>query len=71
MTLDAWLNDRPELTEAAFGQQIGVSQAAVNRYRKGLRYPEPPVMRRIMRVTDRAVTPEDFLMAQPADGAAA
>jgi hypothetical protein len=64
MQLDDWLKNRdPEMTEAEFGDRIGKSQAAVNRYRKLLRYPEPDALDAIMRETDGAVTPNDFLQA--------
>lgn len=60
MQLDDWLKAE-NLTEAAFAERIGVRQATVNRYRKGERYPDRRVMRRIMRETAGKVTPEDFL----------
>lgn len=60
MQLDDWLKAE-NLTEAAFAVRIEVSQAAVNRYRKGQRYPDRRVMRRIMRETLGSVSSEDFL----------
>lgn len=48
------------LTEAAFAEQIGVSQAAVNRYCRGLRQPRRGHMQAIERATNGAVSPADF-----------
>ena len=59
------------LTEMA--RLLGVSEVAVSRYRQGARRPSPDVMRRIIRVTKGAVTPNDFYdlenskMAAPAE----
>ncbi|CAO3413285.1 helix-turn-helix domain-containing protein [Azospirillum doebereinerae] len=59
MTLDDWLT-RTGTKEDAFAASIGTSQAAVNRYRHGLRVPRPPVMARIAQATGGAVTANDF-----------
>lgn len=48
------------LTEIDFGQRIGVTQAAVNRYRLGHRIPRPAVLRRIAEATGGIVTANDF-----------
>lgn len=58
MTLDDWLK-RNNVTETAFAERIGSSQASVNRYRKG-RVPESAIMRRIIIATKGAVTANDF-----------
>jgi predicted transcriptional regulator len=47
------------LSEAAFAERIGVTQAAVNRYKKD-RVPEPEPMRAIVAATGGAVQPNDF-----------
>ena len=52
------------ISEAAFGQTIAVSQAAVNRYVRGERIPTPRIMARIVEATDGQVTANDFY-AQP------
>ena len=48
-----------KLSEAEFAEQIGVSQAAVNRYKRG-RTPSPEQMREIIAKTGGAVQPNDF-----------
>lgn len=59
MTLDEYLRERGE-SEAEFGRRIGRSQACVNRYRRGKRIPTPEDMRKIVRITRRSVTANDF-----------
>lgn len=41
-------------------RRLNVNHATVIRYRDGGRVPEPEVMRRIVEVTEGAVTPNDF-----------
>lgn len=48
-------------SQSAFAALIGVSQAAVARYVRGQRMPEPKIAKKIKVVTDGAVTPNDFL----------
>lgn len=48
------------ISESAFGAQIGVSQAAVNRYVRRARIPTQQVMARIVEATDGQVTANDF-----------
>lgn len=60
MTLDDWLI-HTRTKEEAFAALIGVSQAAVNRYRHGRRVPRPSVLARIGRATAGAVTANDFV----------
>lgn len=59
------------ISERQFGAQIGVSQAAVNRYVRGHRIPRRDVIDKIARVTDGAVTVVDFFgpMHAPAEAA--
>jgi len=61
-----------EISEAAFGNQVGVSQVAIHRYVVGQRIPAREIMHKIIAVTDGAVTADDFY-SQPetASGAAA
>ena len=59
MTLDEFLR-REALTEGAFAALIGTTQATVNRYRRGVRVPPRPVMRRIAEATAGCVQPNDF-----------
>ena len=63
MNLRSYLSSRG-ISEAAFGQTIAVSQAAVNRYVRGERMPTPRIMARIVEATDGQVTANDFY-AQP------
>lgn len=63
MNLRSYLSSRG-ISEAAFGSQIGVSQAAVNRYVRRSRIPTPPIMAKIVEATDGQVTANDFY-AQP------
>lgn len=49
------------LTQQQFAMQIGASQGAVSRYVIGLRMPRREHLRRIIEVTDGAVTPTDFV----------
>lgn len=63
MNLRSYLSSRG-ISEAAFGAQIGVSQAAVNRYVRRSRIPTPPIMAKIVEATDGQVTANDFY-AQP------
>lgn len=60
-------------TDAEFAEAIGVSAQALSRYRLGKRRPEWDVLDRIRRVTEGAVTPNDFLDAveAPTPGAPA
>lgn len=63
MTLDEFLR-REALTEGAFAALIGTTQATVNRYRRGLRVPPRPVMRRISDATGGCVQANDFHVAE-------
>lgn len=56
-------------TDAAFAAAIGVSRQSLHRYKTGERRPEWDVLERILRVTDGAVTPNDF-MGRPSSPAA-
>lgn len=50
---------RQNLTLAALGELIGVTDVAVHRYEHG-RVPEPKVLRRIIEATGGAVQANDF-----------
>lgn len=47
------------ISEAKFGESIGVSQPAIHRYCKG-RVPVPKIMRKIVAATAGKVTSNDF-----------
>lgn len=59
MKLDLWLKENG-LRERDFAQRINRSQATVNRYRLGKRYPRPVDLERIFVATGGNVTPNDF-----------
>lgn len=59
MTLANWLKSQA-LNQGAFAAKIGATQTAVSRYCSGKRIPPRHIMRRIVEVTDGAVTPNDF-----------
>ncbi len=58
MTISDFLSQH-KIGENDFAAMIGVSQAAVNRYKRG-RIPQPDVMRRIIDATSGLVQPNDF-----------
>lgn len=60
MRLGVYLS-RKKISPAEFSRLIDVSPAAVSRYAAGLRFPEPEILLRIARVTEGAVTANDFL----------
>lgn len=59
MKLADW-QETHAVTDTDMARQIGVSQAAVTRYRRGERIPEAAIMARIVDATAGAVTPNDF-----------
>lgn len=61
MTLQQYLS-LTGLTQRQFATMAGVSQSAVSRYVIGLRMPKREHLRRIIEVTEGAVTPTDFVM---------
>ena len=60
MTLRAFMAMKG-LTVEEMGRMLGVSHVSVSRYRNGLRRPEWDILARIIKVTQGAVTPNDFL----------
>lgn len=52
--------DETGLTEAQFADQVGLSQAAINRYCAGLRTPDKDAMPAIIKGTEGKVQPNDF-----------
>lgn len=49
------------ISDEDFGQSIGVTRQAVHRYKTFDRFPERPVLTKIVEVTGGDVTPNDFL----------
>ncbi len=52
--LSSWLNE-PGNTQAGLAAAVGTSQAAINRYARGVRFPDSIVAGKIDRHTDGAV----------------
>lgn len=52
---------RHKLSDIALAEQLGVTRMAVYNYRKGLRTPRGPVMRRLREVTNGRISANDFL----------
>jgi transcriptional regulator with XRE-family HTH domain len=55
MTLDDWMK-KSGLSESQVGEKLGVSPAAVNRYRQLKRIPKPDIMDKIEKMTGGKVT---------------
>lgn len=58
---------RERLTNKAFGDLIGVTQATVSRYATGERFPDKDTQKLIFDATGGEVTPNDFCGIVPAD----
>lgn len=50
------------LTDKAFGKLIDCSGLTVYRYRKGMRKPQDAIKKLIYEVTNKAVTPNDWVL---------
>lgn len=61
--LDDYLRSN-DLTNAAFAQKLGVSEATVSRVRNGKQTPSWDLIIGISTATDGAITPNDFLPHQ-------
>ena len=59
MKLDLYLKENG-LTDAAFGERIGLSQSQVSRIRRGLSWPSKDVIASIAAATSNAVTANDI-----------
>jgi transcriptional regulator with XRE-family HTH domain len=62
MQLSDYLKSK-NLTEAEFGELIGKSQAAINRYCSGKRMPGRDTLAQIAAVTKGRVQPNDFVLS--------
>ncbi|WP_212113007.1 helix-turn-helix domain-containing protein [Bartonella queenslandensis] len=51
---------RNKLSQAEFGRQVGVAQSTINRYLRGLRFPEPEIVLKIEKTTNGIVRPVDW-----------
>jgi transcriptional regulator with XRE-family HTH domain len=64
MTLSDFLAQH-EIPDAVFAERIGVTRQSLHRYKSGDRRPEWDVLERIVRETNGAVTPNDFIGSRP------
>ena len=62
MKLKAWRQSK-DLMQADIAEMIGCSQVAVSNWENGVSIPEPDKMRAIHALTEGAVTPNDFVLA--------
>lgn len=61
MTLKQYIDAQtPKLSHAAFGAKIGVTQATINRYVRGDRFPSPEMIRKIHDATGGKVGVADW-----------
>lgn len=61
MTLEEFIKAQiPKLSHASFGEKVGVTQATINRYVRGDRFPSPDMIRKIHDATDGKVTVTDW-----------
>lgn len=63
MTLKEYLIRNPELTQDAFAKSIGTTQASINRWSNGKRFPERHFIIAIERATEGLVKPADWYTA--------
>lgn len=66
MTLEDYLTTN-EITDAEFAKRIERDPGTVSRLRRGLTKPDWQTLPRIFDATNGAVTPNDFLPAEPTD----
>jgi DNA-binding phage protein len=64
MRLDHYLL-KNDIEVSAFAKDIGVHRTSVYRFIKGLAFPRPETIERIIKVTEGRVTANDFLGIQP------
>lgn len=64
MTLEQYLSkpDR-KISHASFGESVGVTQATINRYVRGERFPSPEMIAKIQSATGGEVTVTDWYSA--------
>lgn len=70
MQLTHWLSAQ-DLSNKQFAKRLGASPSAVGRWRRGMRTPSAPYMRKIVTLTKGQVTPSDFFMSAGAECAPA
>ena len=60
MTLSEWL-EKQDMSDATFGDRIGVTRQSVHRYKNNVRIPQWHIIERIRKETKGAVTVLDFV----------
>ena len=65
MKLETYLKEKG-LTDAAFGELIGVSQSQVSRIKRGVSWPSKDVLTAIALATKQKVTANDILSREAA-----
>lgn len=63
MQFSQWFRDRPNLTQEALAQQLGVTQGRIAQLLRG-DLPSMQLAARIAKITDGEVTANDFLAPQ-------
>ena len=58
-TLHDWMKDR-DLTDGEVGKQVGVSAAAIQKYRTGARIPRQETMRKLVDLTKGEVPASSY-----------
>lgn len=62
MKLETYLTEN-DLTDAAFGQLVGLSQSQISRIKRAKSWPTREAMERITKATDGQVSANDFLVS--------
>lgn len=65
-TLSEYLRDR-KMSGKTFGELVNVSQATINRYCSGKRFPDKDMILRIESATKGKVRPADWYAQEPAE----
>ena len=61
MTLEQYLLSRdPKISHEDFGKIVGVTQATINRYVRGERFPSPEMIAKIQNATEELVCVTDW-----------
>lgn len=63
MKLDEFIKDK-KLTDATFGELVGLSQSQVSRIRRGVSWPSKEAIEKIAKATKHKVTANDLLKAK-------
>ncbi len=65
MKLGTFIKSR-DMSHEAFGKIVGVTQATINRYVRGERFPSPEMIRKIQDATEGSVTVADWYETEAA-----